>query len=215
MAKRRKVGNLLALMVLSLLTERPMHPYEMVSHMRERGTEYHLKVKWGSLYTVVNNLEKHGFIEATGTSRQGRRPERTVYAITDDGRAELTDWMRELVGVPEKEHLRFQAALSILGVLHPDEAVHLLEQRVRLLDAEAAASRAALEQLGKEIPRMFLIESEYEVALREAEAAWIRGLLAELRDGSIPGVAGWREFHETGRLPAEFQHLVERSRPDD
>src|SRR5437763_3152608 len=103
MAKRRKVANLLALAVLGTVVQRPMHPYEMASMLRERGKDKDLPIKWGSFYTVVRNLEKHGLIEATETARLGARPERTVYAITDDGRAELIDWVRELISTPERE----------------------------------------------------------------------------------------------------------------
>ena len=91
MARRRRVNNLLALAILTLLGERPMHPYEIATLLRERGKAGSIKINWGSLYTVVQNLEKHGFVEAAGTARSGRRPERTVYAITKAGRAELDD----------------------------------------------------------------------------------------------------------------------------
>ncbi len=100
MAKRRKVNNLLALSLLTLLTQRPMYPYEMASMLRERGKDNAIKVNWGSFYTVVQNLEKYGFIEAVEVVREGRQPERTTYQITDAGRAELMDWMRELLSVP-------------------------------------------------------------------------------------------------------------------
>src|ERR1700743_248120 len=122
MAKRRKVGNLLALAVLSALVQRPMHPYEMASVLRERGKDQDMPIKWGSLYTVVANLEKHGLVAATGSVRQGGRPERTVYAITDAGRAELTDWVRELLADPEPEQPRFAAALSVMGTIPPSQA---------------------------------------------------------------------------------------------
>jgi DNA-binding PadR family transcriptional regulator len=212
MAKRRKVSNLLALVVLATLAERPSHPYELASLLRERGKEHDLKIKWGSLYTVVQNLEKHGFVQATASERQGRRPERTVYAITDAGRAELVDWLHELVRVPEREPTRFQAALSILAVLGPDEVIALLTERSTTLDAEVGQQRTALARYGKELPRLFLIESEYELALRTAEADWLRGLVAELRDGSFPGLAEWRTFHETGYMPPELAALAERGR---
>jgi DNA-binding PadR family transcriptional regulator len=194
-AKRRKVGNLLALAVLSTLAERPMHPYELASLLRERGKDQSIKINWGSLYTVVQNLEKHGFIEAAGTSRQGRHPERTVYSITDAGRAELADWLRELVGVPEREYPRFEAALSVLGILPPDEAIPLLRRRLEALDADAAEQRAALEEYGKQISRMFLIEAEYHLALTRAEADWLRGVLAELDSGAFPDLHLWYAFH--------------------
>jgi DNA-binding PadR family transcriptional regulator len=91
--KRRRVSKPLALAVLSTLRERPMHPYEMAATMRSQGKERSIKLNYGSLYTVVDNLAKHGLIEAMEASREGRRPERTVYRLTDAGSAELEDWL--------------------------------------------------------------------------------------------------------------------------
>ncbi len=217
MAKRRKVSNVLALALLALLMPgQPMHPYQMVNVLRRTGKERDMKIKWGSLYTVVQNLEKHGYIEATGSDREGRRPERTVYAITDAGRAELKDWLRELVAEPESEYPRFQAALSVLGVLPPDEATGLLEQRLRALDDDIAGKRSMLDEQSSYVARGFLIEAEYALAMREAEAAWVRSLLTEITDGTIPGLAEWRELHETGRAPAQWtQMLAEGGTPTD
>ena len=114
MAERRKVSNLLALGVLSvLMAGRPMYPYEMANLLRRTGKERDLNIKWGSFYTVVRNLEKHGFIVATGSDRERGRPERTSYTLTGAGQAELRDWLRELVAEPEAENPRFGAALSV------------------------------------------------------------------------------------------------------
>jgi DNA-binding PadR family transcriptional regulator len=214
-AKRRKVGNLLALAVLSVVMPRPMHPYEMASVLRARGKDQDMKIKWGSLYTVVQNLEKHGLLEATESRREGGRPERTIYRITDAGRDELTDWVRELVAVPEREQPRFEAGLSVIGVLHPDEAVQLLRDRLTGLVQQIATQRDALTEAGREIPRLFLIESEYDLAIREAEATWIRSLLEEFTTGSLPGLAEWRDWHETGQVTPEFQDLAERGSTKD
>src|SRR5215831_18679145 len=117
---RRKISNLLALSLLNLLVERPMYPYEMAATLRHRGKDESIKINWGSLYTVVQNLEKHGFIETVEVGREGRQPERTTYQITDAGRAELTDWLRELLRVPEREHSSFEAALGEAAILPPD-----------------------------------------------------------------------------------------------
>jgi DNA-binding PadR family transcriptional regulator len=204
-AKRRKVGNLLALAILAVLVPgRPMHPYEMATVLRKTGKEHDMRIKWGSLYTVVHNLDRHGFIQAIGSDRQGRRPERTSYAITRAGRVELEDWLRELVAVPEPEPSRFEAALSVLGVLPPDEATALLDRRLRALDEDNAGRRAMLEQTGKHVARIFLIEAEYALAVRRAEAEWVRGLLAELTQGTLPGLVEWRAYHQTGRAPRDL-----------
>ena len=204
MAKRRKVSNLLALSLLTLLMQQPMYPYEMAATLRERGKDQSIKINWGSLYTVVQNLEKYGFIEAVEVAREGRQPERTTYQITEAGRAELRDWLRELIGVPEREYSRFEAGLGEAGVLPPDEMIGLLRDRLDALTASNAGHQADLKALGAQLPRLFLVESEYYLALRRAEEEWVRGLLKELTDGSFPGIDGWRQFHETGQLPEEL-----------
>ncbi|WP_280448033.1 PadR family transcriptional regulator [Nocardia cyriacigeorgica] len=102
MATKRKVGNLLALAVLSVIIERPMHRYEIASTLRDRGKDRDMDIKWGSLYTVVQNMAKAGFLEVVGCEREGARPERVIYRITDAGRAALIDWTRVLIY--EKQH---------------------------------------------------------------------------------------------------------------
>ena len=209
MAKRRKISNLLALSLLTLLTERPMYPYEMAATLRHRGKDQSIKINWGSLYTVVQNLEKHGFIETVEVAREGRQPERTTYRITDAGRAELTDWVRELIREPEREYTRFEAALSECAVLSPRELTGLLRQRLEVLEATTAEHQAGLETWGAELPRLFLIESEYHLALRRAETEWVRGLLKEFTDGTFPGIGEWQRFHDTGKIPDDIQVLMQ------
>lgn len=196
MARQRRVGNLLALAVLSTLVERPMHPYEIASLLRTRGKEDDADIKWGSLYTVVRNLVKHGFIEVVDTTRAGARPERTVYRITGAGRAELVDWVRELVSAPQPEHPRFKAGLSVLAVLMPDEAATLLSRRLVALELTVATRRRLLTEAAREVPRLFLVEDEYELALLEAEAVWVRALVEQLESGSFPDMVGWRAAHD-------------------
>ena len=210
MAKRRKVSNLLALSLLTLLTQRPMYPYEMASMLRERGKDNAIKINWGSFYTVVQNLEKHGFIEAIEVVREGRQPERTTYRLTDAGRAELMDWIRELLSVPEREHSSFEAALGESAVLPPDELIDLLRQRLAALEEANGLIQAELATLVAQVPRLFLIESEYYLAQRRAEEEWVRGLLKEFTGGTFPGLEDWRRFHATGEVPDYMQALVEQ-----
>jgi DNA-binding PadR family transcriptional regulator len=209
MARRRKVSNLLALSLLTLLTERPMYPYEMASMLRARGKDNAIKINWGSFYTVVQNLEKYGFIEAVEVAREGRQPERTTYQVTDAGRAELEDWLRELLSVPEREHSSFEAALSEAAVLPPDD---LLQQRLATLEKANDQLQAQLTTLTTQLPRLFLIESEYYLAQRRAEEEWVRGLLGEFTGGEFPGLDDWRHFHATGEVPDDVRVLAELER---
>jgi DNA-binding PadR family transcriptional regulator len=208
-AKRRKVGNLLALSLLSLLAQKPMYPYEMAQTLRTRGKEQNFKINWGSLYTVVRNLEKYGFIEAAATDREGRQPERTTYQITGPGLAELRDWLSELLSVPEDERGGFVTALSEAGILPPHEVIGLLTRRLATLDKAIASQQADLKLWSERLPRVFLIETEYQLAMRVAQAGWLRGLLGELVAGTISGMEAWRRIHETGEVPPEFEELDE------
>ena len=211
MAKRRKVGNLLALSLLSLLAQRPMYPYEMAQVLRARGKEKNFKINWGSLYTVVANLEKYGFISESGTGRDGRQPERTTYQITEQGMAELRDWLSELLSVPEDERGGFVTALSEAGILPPDEVIELLITRLTTLDKDIATEQADLARWTERLPRALLIEAEYQLTMRMAQAGWLRGLIREIVDGTLDGVDAWRHIHETGEVPPEFAALDEQA----
>jgi len=112
----------LALAIMNLLLERPMHPYEMKILMKQRGHDEVIKLKGGSIYDTVERLERGGFIESQETSREGRRPERTVYALTESGRDELRTWMREIVSEPAREFPQFAAALAFIAGLDQAEA---------------------------------------------------------------------------------------------
>jgi DNA-binding PadR family transcriptional regulator len=191
----RPMSNLLGLAVLGVLAQRPMHRYEIATTIREQGKDEDMAVRWGSLYTVVNTLQRHGWVETIGSERAGARPERTIYRITEPGRAEMVDWTRELLESPVPEHPRFAAGLSMLGAVPPDEAIALLRRRLERLEAAISARRADLARALVEVPRLFLVEEEYRLALQQAEVTWVGGLLQELESGSLPGLAEWRGHH--------------------
>jgi DNA-binding PadR family transcriptional regulator len=195
-ASKRKLSNPLALAVMALLYERPMHPYEMVSVMRERGKHESVRLRYSSLYSVVEALEREALILPLETVREGRRPERTIYGLTEAGRVEFLSWLRELLSEPVKEYTQFAAGLTFLPALPPDEASELLDERVRRLEEEVEEMRSLLDAVMEQgLPRLFLIESEHELILREAELRWVRELGREISDGTLGGMAEWETFH--------------------
>ena len=198
MAFKRKVSSPLALAVMALLYERPMHPYEMVSVMRERGQHESVRLRYSSLYSVVEALGREGMISPRETVREGRRPERTVYGLTEAGRVEFLGWLRELLREPVKEYTQFAAGLTFLAALPPTEALALLKARTRLLEEEVGEMRSRLDAVMEGgLSRLFLVENEHELVLREAELEWVRGLVREIGDGTLGGMAQWKDFHRT------------------
>lgn len=190
---KRAVSNPLALAVLACLWERPMYPYEMTTTMRERGKEDSIRLNFGSLYAVIKSLEKNGFIEVAQTEREGNRPERVVYTITDSGRREAAEWMRDLIGTPVKEYPAFETGLSLLPMLAPEVAADLLEQRRDLIDVELASRRRVRDTVTG-LPELFMVEDSYRVAMLEAERAYVADLASRIRDGSLGGYPWWEQL---------------------
>jgi DNA-binding PadR family transcriptional regulator len=184
---RRKIANTLALAVLGLLQERPMHPYEMASTLRERHKDSSFKVNSGSLYDTVEALTREGWIEPVATQRDGRRPERTVYTFTPLGHREFLGWIDELIRTPVPEYPKFIGAVSYLGALGPDRAAEALGERAGRLERRIEETTAALgETVGAgRVPRLFMIEVECALHAWRAELAWTRATIDEIRDGRL------------------------------
>ncbi len=164
-----------------------MHPYEMQAKMRERGHERAVRIKPASIYDTVERLQRLGYVEAVETSREGRRPERTVYRITEPGLDELAAWMQEIVSVPPSEYPPFGVALMFIGALqHKELAIEMLQRRAIRLEAELASYDAMMRGvLEHNIPRLFGIEDEYMQAMRRAELKWVRDIVKELQEGTL------------------------------
>ncbi len=208
MAKRR-VSNLLALAVLATVSEGPAHPYEISTKLRTRGKESSIKINFGSLYSVVESLAKHGLIEAQETVREGKRPERTIYAITPAGRAELEDWLAELLSTPVKEYTSFEAALSLAAGVAPEELSRLLTTRATKLRMELGSVEAGLaytEEMG--LPELFVIEEQYRKAVMEAELAFVTTLAHRIDHDDLGGIQWWRRVHELQEQGTTFEEIA-------
>jgi DNA-binding PadR family transcriptional regulator len=206
-SRSTRLSNPLALAVLVLLIERPMHPYEMSTTLHERRKQDNIKLNFGSLYSVVASLEKRGLVEVADVEQEGNRPVRTIYRVTPEGEETAIAWLSDLVALPRKEYLAFEAALSLIGALAPNEAARLLELRLRNLEVERSADDGVRAAIPPGFPRVFLIESDYLRALREAEITFVRELVAEMAAGEVGGMDTWRRMHELraeGRTPDEI-----------
>jgi DNA-binding PadR family transcriptional regulator len=193
-AKPHRTLTPLALAVLRLLNGRPMHPYEMHQVVREHGTDRFIKVSAGSLYHTVERLARNGLIEQLQTGREGRRPERTVYAITEAGQDEFVTNLRDLVRVPAEEFPLFASALEMLGALDPNTARRMLELRSVALESQLAGYEQAVGTLTKQgLPRVNLIEAEYALHMFRAELTWVRQILSDMDHGDLT----WQVDHAT------------------
>ncbi|MFF0657056.1 PadR family transcriptional regulator [Micromonospora tulbaghiae] len=180
----------LAMMVLALLVEEPMHAYRMQQLIREREKQDVVNVaQRNSIYQTIERLRRDELIRVAETRREEGRPERTVYALTPAGRRTLDGWLADALATPAREFPEFPAALSFLPILPPEEAARRLDERAGAIEARLREREAALA--GVRLPRLFLVEDEYQLTLLRAELDWVRGLVADLRSGALTWSGEW------------------------
>ena len=182
MVRRSPRRSPLALAVLGLLYEAPMHPYRMQQLIKERGKDEVINVRErASIYQTIDRLQREGLVTVALTARDEKRPERTVYQLTEEGRETTRDWLREMLSTRAREFPAFPAALAFLPLLTPEDALRQLEVRIIRLEAELARVEAELAGAARIVPRLFLIEEEYLRANLHSELEWVRSLADDLR----------------------------------
>lgn len=201
---RRSAVDLLALTVLALLSERPRHPYEVQRVMRERHLDFAAGQLRG-LYHAVDRLAQRGSIEPLETSREGRRPERTVYRVTERGSEELESQLTSWLAVPNVAATSFTAAVSLLPHLPVEVALRALRERVVALEGTVAGLDAVMRTLRDDLglPRLYLLEIDHGRTLRQAELDWVRGVVEELNSGRLTWVSQGRELRARTPPPPE------------
>ncbi|QGN33348.1 PadR family transcriptional regulator [Microlunatus sp. Gsoil 973] len=176
----------LAVGILALVAERPMHPYEMYSLMLERRQDRLLKLRPGSLYHTVDRLARDKFIEATGTERAGARPERTTYEITSSGEDAMHSWIRQTLSGPYEEFPRFPVALTEAHNLPRDEVAELLSAHLQTIDQdiELLESGGSLARC-RDVPEMYWLDVDYVLAVRRAQRQWIADTIERIKTGDL------------------------------
>ena len=177
----------LAFAALGALSERDMHPYEMFQTMTSRSDDRNVKLRPGTLYHQVGRLTELGYAVEVGTEREGNRPERTTYAITDSGRRALADGLRRMVAEPADEYPEFHLALSELENLPLGAAVRALEARVGALETQRQYYDDGLAEVqGKQLAERYWLDMSYVRVMLTAQIDWLRATIARMQRGDIP-----------------------------
>ncbi|MER6053021.1 PadR family transcriptional regulator [Streptomyces sp. NPDC001793] len=176
----------LGLTVLVLLHHRPLHPYGIQQLLKQWGKEQVVNVgQRAGLYRTIERLQAGGLITVRHTERDQQYPERTVYEVTDEGRAVTQEWLEQMLSVPKAEFPVFPVALSNMLMLGPDEVAPILERRLERISAQRTGLERQNAEVPPGLPRITLIENEYLLAVLGAEERWLRGVIGDLRDGSL------------------------------
>jgi DNA-binding PadR family transcriptional regulator len=197
----------LGLIVLWLLSQKPLHVYGMQKLLEAEGKGRVVNVRSrASLYQALERLMRLGLVEVSETVRVAGYPDRIVYAITDPGREAAREWLRAMLRDTGEEFPEFVAAVSLVFALSPDDARAQLEQRERRLAGELAETEAAMTDVPPGLPRLFVLEEEYRRAMLAAELAWLRGVIDDLREQRLHWTEEWLREIEAAYLPADTEH---------
>jgi len=176
----------LALSILQLLDERPMHPYELAATMRDRHQDEFIRLNFGSLYHTVDVLERNGWIIPAEREKEGNRPERTIYRLTPTGREVLVQVVGDILAQPRREYPHFAAGLMFMHHLTAEQTSGHLRARATALAAKVAKlSRINQELKVHGLKRLALIEMEHKIAMLEAERRWVLKIADEISDGRL------------------------------
>ncbi len=172
----------LAIAALALASEGPAHPYEMYQTLVRRSVDQIVKVRPGSLYHTVERLEADGLLEVVGTEREGNRPERTTYRITEQGRLALAERVADMLATPAEEFPEFPVAVSEAHNLSRTAVIDLLEsRRVRLRSRLDLLEAGVADVTTKSLPERYWLDLTYLIAIARAEVDWVDALLDDLR----------------------------------
>jgi DNA-binding PadR family transcriptional regulator len=191
----------MGVMVLALLREGDMHPYEMVRLMRTRRDDRLLTITNGTLYHTVARLQRAGLLDEVGIDRDGNRPERTTYTLTDAGLDALVGWLRrELSRIDRPSD--FRVALAEAHNLERDDVIESLRiRRAALGEAHVLHRDGLAGARTRKAPEQVLVEFERQEVLLEAELRWLDSLLTRLEAAAFPW--GPHAFENTDRYLAQ------------
>lgn len=176
----------LAVAALALLAEGPTHPYEMYQTLVQRSEDRLVKVRPGSLYHTVDRMAGNGLVRATGTEREGNRPERTTYEITEEGTRALGERVADIIATPVNEFPEFPLGLGEAHNLPLETVIDLLRNRVGLMRADIALLDDGIHRVrAKGLPEKYWLDVRYLRTTAEAEAAALEALIDDLATGAI------------------------------
>jgi DNA-binding PadR family transcriptional regulator len=170
--------------------------------IRERGKDQVINVEQrASLYQTINQLLRAGLISPWGTDREEGFPERTIYKLTAKGKSTAIEWMREMLSTPEPEFADFPAAVSLLPLLTPADAVQQFELRQIKLTEQISSLDRELKEQSAYLPRLFMLETEYLRSVMQAELKWVRSIIADLQSGKLQWHQEWMKPEVLPELP--------------
>lgn len=164
--------SVIDLILLGMVMERPASAYEIQKDVEAHHLSRWAKVSTPSIYKKVIQLKGKGYLNSD-VVREGNMPEKTVYRITDSGRAYFMELMERMAAQPVALLFDFNAVIANLSRVSPEQGRKLTGE----IEASLRRSAAELEQWREEyaeIPHRGRAIIEQQQRVVEALLDWTR-----------------------------------------
>lgn len=169
------------LVLLGVLCEKPMHGYE-IKHIIEEHMGDWTDIKFGSIYFALSKLAEEHSVEISEEGREGNRPSRTVYRITERGKREYIRLLRELWVSKDRTLYPFDIALFFINSLPKEEVAGYLEVQIKNTDESIAYLKQHAAQMSDNphIPAQARAIVSHTLRHLEAERNWLTEVQEQL-----------------------------------
>lgn len=153
------------LLVLWLLSERPSYGYEIKKALSDEAMAFWFGLDDASIYSVLRTLTKHDHVREVGIEQDGKRPKRTRYAITSQGREYYRRLLAEALATPSLPIAPVDVALAARGDLDAaavSEALAMREKSLHELEAQITAATSGAPSPAIPSRNMAIVRAERE-----------------------------------------------------
>jgi DNA-binding PadR family transcriptional regulator len=173
------------LVILGLLMEADRHPYEIRQTLKERALAPYIKMQDGSLYYAVDQLRKEGFVEAVEVVKDGVRPDKTIYRITESGRKHFQDLLFQQFDEKKRIYNPLHAAVSFAHYGDSGRIADRLRSKIKEQQDLTSRMGELYEEHIQTAPRSVLhvMLGSYEHALTELK--WMKRLLRDAEEDRL------------------------------
>ena len=168
---------------------RSMTGYEIRHEIETWTADQWAGIAYSSIYFSLAKMAEEGFVRPVDEQQAGRRPARTVYTITDAGRAEFLRLLRDYWWEIKPATDPFQIALAFMDDIPREELLAALRRRAGLLRArvdgwEYEARVKMSDSPGT--PRHVIENMRLMMSHLETELRWIEDTIPKVERGDLP-----------------------------
>jgi DNA-binding PadR family transcriptional regulator len=184
------------LVVLSLLSERPMHGYEVNLELERREIRDWAGISRPQVYYSLEKLQSLGFLRAMKDKEPAAGPERNVLTATVEGREALADSLEREDWTKQRERPPFLTWIALSWLARPGVFKKQIQRRRKFLESELARETEVLRSVLQEVGHPYH-EAVWMLKLTleqfKTELTWLDRLEQEL-----PHRAHARNAHGSG-----------------